>query len=260
MRKLLIVLLILTSACSNAEMLPTNGAVSVMAYNVLYDSKKIDASIDLIAKHDPALLCLRELTPQFQQKLLQRIGKRYPYRKLHPRKGTWGAGILSKYEIKQSEYFPLKPHRIPGLEARISIKNRTLILSCLHLFPPLGKHRKNDGFFTTLDKNQKLRKDQVGELIKRYQRNDKPIIILGDMNEDREDGALTALRKAGYQHSCEVVETDYCGGTFPAGINFVPAMFEIDHILGKGVGFISSEVVRSGGSDHYPVKAVFLFK
>ncbi len=40
----------------------------------------------------------------------------------------------------------------------------------------------------------------------------------------------------------------------------VPAVVQIDHILGRGLTFSGAKVVRSGGSDHYPVRAFFDFK
>jgi endonuclease/exonuclease/phosphatase (EEP) superfamily protein YafD len=35
----------------------------------------------------------------------------------------------------------------------------------------------------------------------------------------------------------------------------LPAVFQIDHILGRGVCFWRGAVLRAGGSDHYPVTA-----
>lgn len=38
----------------------------------------------------------------------------------------------------------------------------------------------------------------------------------------------------------------------------IPALFQIDHILGRGVRFTDVAVLEAGGSDHFPVAARIL--
>jgi endonuclease/exonuclease/phosphatase (EEP) superfamily protein YafD len=235
-------------------------AISAMSFNVLYNSEKINQSIDVIQQHSPDILCLRELTPEFSNQLLHRLGKLYPYQAMHPRQGTWGAGILSKYPLRNPEYFPVKPHQLPALQIEINIQSKSLLVSCLHLFPPVGKHLKNDGFVTTLQKNKKLRLQQAEYLVGKYKRWQGPILLLGDMNESRTDDAVKMFIANNYTHACDKAVKQQCGTSFPAHLPWVPAFFEIDHILGKGVRFLSIQVIRSGGSDHYPMKASFLLE
>jgi endonuclease/exonuclease/phosphatase (EEP) superfamily protein YafD len=34
-------------------------------------------------------------------------------------------------------------------------------------------------------------------------------------------------------------------------------VFQVDHVLGRGVRFTRAEVMREGSSDHYPIVAEF---
>ncbi len=242
-----------SKSCSDESKAASENKITLMAYNVLYNSEEIDESIALIENCAPDILCIREMTPKFVKKFKKKFGKKYPNLSFHPRKGTWGVGIASKFPIKRSHHFPIKPHRIPGLQAVIKINEKDVMVSCLHLFPPVGKHLKSDGFFVTLEKNKQLRINQAKYLISKYSGWKGPLIVLGDMNEGPGDGAINIFREANLKRSCDNALTEDCGATFPGATSIFPAVFEIDHILGRKITFKTARVLKCGGSDHYPV-------
>ncbi len=233
--------------------------VSVMTFNLLYDSRRNTKSIELIRRHDPDILCLTELTPDFARQFNRRLHKRYRYQALYPKKGTWGVGLLSRYPLSNPTVFPIRPHRIPGASATITIGKRTLKAVCVHLFPPIAKRKKSDGLFTTLLKNKRLRKNQAQYLVSRFRTWKNPILLMGDMNEERGQDAMAVFSKNGYRHACHQATDRHCGATYPGATIPFPALAELDHILGKNVTFTKAQVIKGGGSDHYPVKAVFYF-
>jgi len=230
-----------------------------MAYNVLYNSKKMIKSINLIKQQKPDIVCLTELTPRFVRKFNRDryLRQNYQYQALYPKHGTWGVGIVSKYPIIKKALYPLRPHRMPGSSAIIQINRRKLMIACVHLFPPFGKHRKSDGLLLTVAKNTLLRINQTKTLWKKFKYWRGSLILMGDMNEGRNDRALVFLRNKNYVLACLQVKHTSCGPTFPGATSMLPAVVEIDHILGRGVRFISAKVIKGGGSDHYPVSAVF---
>lgn len=239
------------------------GRWSVLAFNVQYDSRAPQQSLDAIARADADVVCLRELTPSFSDEVVAAVGARYPYRSLHPTRGTWGVGLLSKKPIVHAVVFEESPHTLPALEATIE----GVLVSCVHLFPPVGKHRAEDDALVTYAKNEVLRTQQARELMRRYRltgptsdqqdrRRTRPVVVLGDFNEGPGGGAAEALRAAGFVRACDVAERR-CGATF-RGVDFaLPAFVEIDHIFGRGVTFRAASVVRAGGADHLPVLASF---
>jgi endonuclease/exonuclease/phosphatase (EEP) superfamily protein YafD len=142
------------------------------------------------------------------------------------------------------------------MEVRVSTNAGNVLVACLHLFPPVGKHRKSDGFFETMEKNAELRRKQAEYIVARYAAVTGPVLIVGDMNEAPDGKAVQTFEKAGFLRSCRS-PSQQCGATFPGATCVWPAVFEIDHILGRGVEFGAARVIREGGSDHFPVYATF---
>lgn len=79
------------------------------------------------------------------------------------------------------------------------------------------------------------------------------------MNEGRQADAMKTFATAGFTHSCDGPSAS-CGNTWPGANTALPAVVEIDHILGRGLTFSEARVLRSGGSDHFPVRALFNFR
>lgn len=231
--------------------------VSIMSYNVLYDSTEIEKSLDAIEEADADIVCLRELSSTFARAFEKRLGQKYPYRSLAPKKsGTWGVGIASRFKVSKSIVFEEKPHRLPAMQARVSTSAGPVLVACLHLFPPVGKHRKSDGFFETMEKNADLRRKQAEYIVGRYAEERDPLLVVGDMNETPDGKAVQTFEKAGIRRACRSPQQQ-CGATFPGATYVWPAVFEIDHILGRGVEFRAARVIGKGGSDHFPVFAAF---
>lgn len=253
---LLFSLLLLLACAAHSESAPP--PFRAMTYNVLYDAKDVQASLDVIEKEQPDLLCLRELTPGFAEAFRKRLGLKYPYSVLAPRTGTWGVGIASRHPLLRTQRFPERPHKLPAMEADVKLDGHTLKVVCVHLMPPGAKHRKSDDVFDAMEKNAELRTKQGQALMERYEDVQGPMLLLGDMNEGRGGGALKAFASAGFQHACDGPKAS-CGNTWPGATTVLPAVVQIDHILGRGLTFEDAREVREGGSDHYPVVTRFDF-
>lgn len=228
-----------------------------MTYNVLYNSKNNSASIKLIKKQNPDIVCLTEVTPKFTRQLTKQLEERYPYRAVYPKRGTWGVGIISKYPISKKSLYAIRPHRIPGASAVVTIRQKKLLIACVHLFPSAAKHLKSDSLIVTLHKNRRLRLNQAKFLWRKFRHWKGPILLVGDMNEGRDAQAVKFLRDKGYHHACIEVRINQCGSTYPGATSFLPAVVEIDHILGRRIKFTEAKVINQGGSDHYPVSTTF---
>ncbi len=229
--------------------------LKVMAFNVLYLGADDARSVAAIADEAPDVVCLTELTDGFVKTFEARLAADYPYQHFVTTKGTWGVGIASKHPIVSASVTAVPPVKIPAMEARLTMGGRLVSLTCVHLMPPVGKHRKSDGFFTTLEKNAEVRKKQAGWLVDRYAKLPGPLLVVGDFNEDPGGDALAALEKAGLGDACAAKDSGRCGPTFPGPATPWPPVFTIDHVLGRNVCFSKGATVHGGGSDHYPVLA-----
>jgi endonuclease/exonuclease/phosphatase (EEP) superfamily protein YafD len=249
----LLALALLSSAGPAA---PPAGAVRAMAYNVDFDAKEPARSLDLIEREDPDLVCLTEVTPAFAKEFKQKFANRYSYVRFAPARGTWGLGLASRFPLTDARTFAQRPHRMPAMEARVAIRGRALHVGCVHLFPPGAKRTAGDGLVETMRKNAALRVEQARALVQRFARRD-PVLLLGDLNEGPRGDAVRVLGEAGYARACEGPDAR-CGATFPGDSSKLPAIFEIDHLLGRGLTFQGAHVLRGGGSDHLAVAAAFV--
>ncbi len=251
--------LLLLAACGSGDGPPSAGSppFKALTYNVLYDAspEDVERSVDVIEAAKPDVLCLRELRPRFARAFEKRLGREYRQRHLQTHKGSWGVGIATRHRLLRTEVFPQRPHRMPAMEADVLVNGRKLKVVCVHLMAPGSVHRKGEGLLESLPKNAELRDKQGQALVARYAKEKLPVLLLGDMNEGRSGAAMQSFAAAGFLHACEGPEAR-CGATWSAkALTFV----EIDHILGRGLTLSGARVLEAGGSDHYPVEALFDF-
>lgn len=229
-------------------------SLHVMAFNVLFEGADDEKSVKAIADEDPDVVCLTELTPAFVKTFEASLGKRYPHRQFAPKSGTWGVGFASKRPLKKVATYPVAPIRIPAMEASVDVGGRDTRLVCLHLVPPAVKYQKTDSLFAAMEKNAAVRAKQADTLIARFAKDDGPIVLLGDFNEEPGGAALQKLQAAGWVRGCQAVDTG-CAATFPGPASPWPPVFQIDHVFARGASFSAAKTVHAGGSDHYPVSA-----
>ena len=232
---------------------------SAMTYNVKFDSKSQSETLSLIEASQADVLCLQEITRQFVAKFNKKLGDVYPYTLFEPRSGTWGVGIASRHPLTNLVIFSQKPHRMPAAEAMVHVKKRRVRISCVHLFPPVAKRNKKHGHLKAMKENAKLRVAQANYLVERYRATKNLVLLLGDFNEGPNDRVMKVLKKNGFSSAC-LTKGARCAGTFPANEFFLPAMFQIDHILGKGLKFRDTKRHKGGGSDHYPVSTTMVLR
>jgi endonuclease/exonuclease/phosphatase (EEP) superfamily protein YafD len=235
------------------------GSLTAMTFNVLFDGAKVDVdkTLAVIKRESPDILCMQEVTSSFAKRARKELG--YAQSVVEPRSGTWGVAIFSKHPIVKHAVFAQSPHKMPAMEARIALPSGSggdVMVACVHLFPPGAKRFASDDLATTMQKNAALRVEQARALAERYAKAERAL-MLGDFNEGRDDAALRLLRDGGWAHACTTGERARCGGTWPGSTSPMPALFEIDHVLGRGVVFRDARVVKDGGSDHFAVLTSF---
>lgn len=269
------------------------GGTKLMAYNVLFKGADDAKSLVAIADEAPDVLCLTELTPAFVAGFEKALGAKYPHRKFHPTAGAVGVGLASRYPIEAAEVFDVPPTRMPALEARLRVDGKAVTVTCVHLMPAPSPQTSRD-FEGEFVRSDGIRRKQAEFLVARCARLTAPLVLLGDFNEEPGHDAMKLFEAAGLARACERpgeifttdafyqalgerdagaprasagvadagvrrrnrADTSRCGATFPGPIGpRWPAMFVIDHVLGRGVCFTRGATVRAGGSDHFPVTA-----
>lgn len=228
-------------------------AFLVMTFNVLFESKDIEKSVEAIDSSGVDVVCLQELTPEFAKAFNDRLGSRYPHRAFTPKTGTWGIGLASRHPLSAVKVFEQSPNKMPAVEARVRVGKKDVTLSCVHFYPA-GAGKRDAGFLQQIAANAETRVKQAETVLARYEKVKGPLLVLGDFNEDANGKAVEVFTHQGFVNACRASNSQ-CGPTWPGATSVFPAVVQIDHVLGRELHFDSAQVVKSGGSDHYPVVA-----
>lgn len=234
-----------------------SAAVSILSFNVLTGGAPAGEALGAIGAAAPDIVCLQELTPALAEAFVRRLGDAYPHRVFEPRPRTQGIGIASRRPLAGGTVLTLGLPYLPAVGAQVALTEGRVSIACVHLIPPhAGLERAGDPF-RIYKKNRAIRIRQARALIEFLAAASGPAIVLGDFNELPGQDALKLFRTAEFRDAC-LGRRSRCGPTWPgAVVPLLPALFRIDHILGRGVTFSDAAVLDAGGSDHYPVAARF---
>ncbi|MFQ5922415.1 MAG: endonuclease/exonuclease/phosphatase family protein [Anaerolineales bacterium] len=233
---------------------------TVMTYNVFGNDRDHESALESILELDPDVVALQEVTTDFAQEFEERLGQRYPYRKLETE--TWGQALLSRFPIEAYEVFELGDVEHPMLVqyAELTVNERSLGLLNVHTHSP-GLIRKEVARRLNLPPGllRKRRDWDMRELLQAIEPLASPLILAGDLNiSDQHDWYRQvterfqdAHREAGW--GMGFTRTPLFGSDFP--------MWRIDFV------FYTPELValstthgEFGGSDHRPVVAELTFR
>lgn len=127
-----------------------------------------DAVIDYLLGINADFLSVQELTPDWNEHLIERLTPQYHYVQTLTRIDQYGMGFFSKLPFQQLDTFYFQ--EIPNLAATVLLDGSTCkIISC-QLMPPV-----NESAFAAIDQHFRLVSDYVDTL-------HEPTVVLGDFH------------------------------------------------------------------------------
>ena len=166
--------------------------ISMLIYNVRYDSREVEALRDLIRDTDPDIILLSEPTRWWQQQLAG-LEEYYPYTLLQPQENKYGKLLYSRLSLEAPEIRFMIGSEIPSIRTKVRLRSGTLVTFYgVHPRPP-GLHRPEQEQGTGIKKGDEGdgeredsdMRDAELQLIAREimdQRN-IPVIVAGDFND-----------------------------------------------------------------------------
>lgn len=195
------------------------------------------------------IICLQELTPEASDFLIASTKSVYPHTFMVPQPGMFGAGILSKVPLTNTEklYLSEAPD-IPTLKATAMIHGRPITILDTHPIAPLG------------EPTFKIRNEQLDNLADLAAKSKDPVILVGDLNVTPFSPFFKRLVQAGgyfdttpgfgFQPSWQAQ-----GFPFNKPIDQILFNLPLDHVLVRGpFKTMDRRILDSIGSDHKPVK------
>jgi endonuclease/exonuclease/phosphatase (EEP) superfamily protein YafD len=250
-------------ACGDSRLLqtalpaaPDAKQLRVMSYNVNFGIAGDASTITAIADARADIVFLQETNEIWEAAMVERLGAKYPHRRFDP-PTDWvagGMGVLSRFPIVKLEtliapkaYFFAWRVVLDTPLGRIQVFN-------LHLRPPMSDGGSwVVGYFSTRD-------DRLREIQYHLEALDPklPAILLGDFNEERENGKALALLtdERGFGDAIGQFQGDRRTWEWPVG--GMTLRFQLDHIL-HDAHFVptAAAIVEAGRSDHKPIWADF---
>jgi endonuclease/exonuclease/phosphatase (EEP) superfamily protein YafD len=196
-------------------------------------NKEYEKTISLITKIDPDVVGLSELTGTWVTVLEERLSA-YPYRVVYPHAG--GVSIFSKYPLTNARVKHFGKISRPRITAQIDFKGKPVDVVFVHTVTPL--------------KSRSLRNGELSVVAREAKQFKNPGIVFGDMNITPWSASFERLLVNGGLQDSE------------RGFGFMPtwsakmmvSLLTIDHLLTTPHFWVRDrKVLRSVGSDHYPV-------
>jgi endonuclease/exonuclease/phosphatase family metal-dependent hydrolase len=236
---------------------PGNGPrFSVLSYNVNVGGPAPEAAVRAIADADADVVCLQESNAAWEEAVRAGVGARYAHVHFHDNPAAGGIALLSKWPVRSVRFVQTEAGWFPACVATVDTPAGPVQFVGVHLRPPVSDRGSFvGGYFTT----PPVRRAEVEELLVAADAmNDTGAarIILGDFNEGDGGSSLRLLRKRGYLDALKRFDPYASTWRWQAGP--LPLRGRLDHVLyDPSLRCHDARVLRRGGSDHFPVVAVF---
>jgi len=232
---------------------------TVLTYNLLGNDRGYDESLAIIRDADADIVALQELTEDGAALIEMTFVDDYPHRALHPRVGTTGQGVLSRFPLRDDEYWQNTHLPVTLGNQRLQFEFNGEWITFYNVHPT---HPGMTGSFF----NPTIRDQEIDDILERVDQETDMVLVVGDFNmPDLTDsyGQITEQLTDAYR-----VAGHGLGWTFPAyrpGREFsptlrewvvVPPLLRLDYVFySVGMRAIEADVLaESGGSDHLPVR------
>lgn len=215
-----------------------SGGVKILLSNVLKYNHKYNLVLDAIEKNSPDIVVLQEVTKSWNLKLKE-LKSKYPYSKHALRKDSFGLSMYSRIPVENQKTEYWGRFGVPVITFDTVIQEKPAKVLVIHTTPPLSP----DHFAN--------RDDMLKEAEKWVKSDNKPSIIVGDLNTTMFSPSYKALK-----NGAKLVNSRRGFGLYPSWPTnlWAPLRIPIDHVLHtKDLKTISFKTGQPVNSDHLPV-------
>jgi endonuclease/exonuclease/phosphatase (EEP) superfamily protein YafD len=217
---------------------PGNNSFTILQSNVRMENRKDGEFRELVAKHDPDILCVNEPDAWWDQRL-QEVQANYPHCIKIPLANTYGMMLFSKFPFRKKEVNFLIEKHVPSIFATVVLPSGTEVdIYCVHPEPPKPGSSTEERDIELLVIGDKIRE------------GGRPSIVVGDLNDV--GWSYTSQR---FQNRARVLDPRVGRGIYNTYNVFVPLVrYPLDHFF-HTEHFMLNGLTRleSFGSDHYPM-------
>ncbi|MFA7172080.1 MAG: endonuclease/exonuclease/phosphatase family protein [Kiritimatiellia bacterium] len=213
--------------------------IRILQANVLSSNHNFEALLELIQQSDPDVIVLQEITRQWLRELVV-LKTEYPVSAAFPREDNFGVATFCRYTNATARILFLSdPNMLPRSRVDLSVNNKTLTVTGVHLLPPLGHAYWSE------------RNWYAEKLAAELAQIDNAQIVTGDMNN-----APWAARFNDFTKASGLLDCAQGRGALATWPTFLPPGFRLplDHCFhSKDVIITARRRASKIGSDHFPM-------
>lgn len=217
--------------------------IRILFCNVYVKNRRYEKLLRLVEKMNADIVLLAE-TDEAWVKAVEPLKKRYPTMIAHPLDNGYGMVLFSRLKLINPELkFIIEPV-VPSIHTDVELRSGDVVrLYCMHPRPPIPMET---GRSTERDAELLI----VGKEIHEHDKQDKPTIIFGDLNDVAWSRTTRLFQKISRLLDPRVGRGMY--STFP--VKYPLLHFPLDHIFHtQHFRLVEIRRLKSVGSDHFPV-------
>lgn len=240
----------------SANPVSSERTLKVMTYNVLFSNSDYEAVAGVILNYLPDVVALQEVQPTMMSELEQRLGEEYPYSLMGTQNDYGTTAVFSRHPIVESSILDLQADR-PAVVVKIAIDNQEFTFVTAHLLAyNLWWTAPKDIPATVIERT--FNQNQQVELILEQLMAENGTVIVGCDCNSYETSSSYRIFDDWLDNSAREVGWVLGRGRLP-DVKQDTELQHIDYIWYRGaIEPISVfKVIDSGGSDHFPVLAIF---
>jgi endonuclease/exonuclease/phosphatase family metal-dependent hydrolase len=248
--------LLTTAACGPAPLEPRDPDPGVphfvvQTYNILDENGADPGTLEAIGAGNADVVCLQEVTPEWERALRARYEGVYQYTMFHALSGSEGLAFLSRFPLLDLGFHEEIHGWHPAWHAQVDTDMGPIQILNVHLRSMFtGRPSAATAYFSTSS-------DHVEEVQGFSAACEKgiPTVVMGDFNEEPDGAAVAYLESRGFQNALPLYHPGQPTWHQPPSWQMEQT---IDHILFDHAFIpLNAWVENIGNSDHLPVLAHF---
>lgn len=217
--------------------LPATNPIRAMLININAGNGNTKQVLGAIAKANPDILILEEVTPKWASELAP-LNAIYPYRIAKPQNDCFGMMLVSRYPLENGWVVQIGKAGVPSIITEARFPQGEVSIIATHPVPPIGR------------KYAEMRNNQLAALPAIVKGRPYPVLLIGDLNTSPwSPYFMELLRNSGLKNSMKGF------GFQPSWSGNNPLLrIPIDHMLHSPEITIHNRMIGGNvGSDHLPV-------
>ncbi|MEP7134557.1 MAG: endonuclease/exonuclease/phosphatase family protein [Chloroflexota bacterium] len=233
--------------------------LKIMTYNVLFSNSNYEAVAGVILDYLPDLVALQEVQPEMMNELIVRLHDEYPYHLMGTTNDYGTTAVFSKHSLIEFYVLDLQADR-PAVVVRTKVNNKEITFVAVHLLAYNLWWTKLPDIPEVVMQRTASQNRQARIVIDEISKEHGIVIVGCDCNSYETTSSYRIFGKfmnnAARQTGWFLSESELPGTQQDRYLQHIDYVWYDGYVTAKSV----YKIQDNGGSDHFPVLAIFDMK